>query len=676
MTRKRQSDPAQPPSGEPPRTVGQRVFGALILTSLAAAVVYAVVFREQPETPPASQPVDPTNTPVTHAPTEQRPRETHDRHDEEFVGSQTCADCHSEIAETFAKHPMALTMATVAEASPIEVCEGDVAEFEAFGCKYHVERIGDRMVHTEFMTDDDGEIVYEQSVDVDYSVGSGTTARTYLIDRGGILYESPISWYVDKQKWDLSPGYQDNPRQRFNRRVSDGCVQCHAGRVAYVGDGTTNRYESEPFLEKGIGCERCHGPGARHVAKMESGDLDTDSNAADNMLIVNPSRLDAVRAESICYQCHRDGKRRILRKGKSYHDFRPGMATEDIWTVFASTESLDSDESNPFTSQVQQMHASACFRGSNGEMRCTSCHDPHHAPSPEERAEYYRVRCHECHADRGCSLPIEEREPAPAFNSCIHCHMPTSGSSDIPHTSQSDHRVLRDPLNTQSIESPTSGGGVWTIYDKSEEILPPWELQRAKALSLSDQSIQNLDRTLTVRAIGELEAVLARDPNDTSVLRSLAFLYGILGQQARAAALFEAALQIEPDDEVSLKNLGLTAYRSQSYGLALQSYQSFLKLNQWDVTMYGPYIATLAASRDMQTAVEAAEFALRLDPTQRELRGMAAQLYAQTGEQEKAIEQRDKMKLIHERLDPWDQLRRERIRKQLRENLPDGSSQP
>ncbi len=112
------------------------------------------------------------------------------------------------------------------------------------------------------------------------------------------------------------------------------------------------------------------------------------------------------------------------------------------------------------------MRSSACFRGTNGQMRCTTCHDPHFVPQPDEKAEFYRERCNRCHAEHGCSLPLEEREQPPALNSCIHCHMPVVGSSDIPHTSQSDHRVLRDPHNHLDVAARSDRGELWSIFDE------------------------------------------------------------------------------------------------------------------------------------------------------------------------------------------------------------------
>lgn len=586
-------------------------------------------------------------------------------HPSEYVGSQACADCHAEIAETYVRHPMALTMAAVADAEPIEVVEGDAVEFESQGRSYRVERPEGRLVHTEFMKDAEGNSVYEQAVDVQWSVGSGVNARTYLIDRGGILFESPITWYTEDQEWDLSPGYHDNPGQRFNRRITDDCVQCHSGHVVPVGDGTASRFAEQPFPEPGIGCEKCHGPGQRHVELMESGDWDTD----DEMLVVNPSRLDRRLEDSVCNQCHMEGHRRILRKGRSFHDFQPGMATEDVWTVFVSPTPFEADGTARFTSHVEQMHSSACFRGSDGAMRCTTCHDPHMAPRPEERVEFYRNRCNSCHSEHGCSLTLKEREEPPAFNSCIHCHMPVIGSSNIPHTSLSDHRVLRAPVNDPDLLTATSPGEVWTIFDDADERMPEWEAERARALALADQAIYETDQRLLAKAETALEEVLKHDSQDVDALHRLGFLYGALGDQQKARSAFAAALKIDPDDELSLKNLGLLAMRTGAPAVGLQSYRKLLKLNKWDGTMYGPYAALLAGSRDVQGAIDAVERGLQLDPTQRELRGLAVQIYSRTGQREKAQEHQAILQEIRRQLDPWDQKRRQRNRSEMEKSL-------
>ncbi|MEZ6031669.1 MAG: multiheme c-type cytochrome [Planctomycetaceae bacterium] len=564
---------------------------------------------------------------------------------------------------------MARTLASVADATPIEIVTDKLAEFEAQGCQYRVERIGDRMVHTESMTSPSGNLIYEQSVDVQYAVGSGMNARTYLIDRGGILFESPVTWYTEKKRWDLSPGYHDNPRQRFNRRITDGCIQCHSGRPAPIGTGTSDRFESPPFHELGIGCERCHGPGKRHVEMMSGDDPGSSDASSLDMRIVNPTRLDRRGEDSVCYQCHMGGKGRILRKGKSYHDFQPGMATEEIWTVFVAPTPFAEDGSPRFTSHVEQMQASACFRGDSDQMRCTTCHDPHQVPGADEAAAWYRAKCNNCHADRGCSLPIAEREAAPAFDSCIHCHMPKFGSSDIPHTSGSDHRILKNPLGSPVEADQANQHSVWSIFDGSDQRMPEWEVARARALALSDQAMEESDLPLMKQAVAALEAVLAHDPDDVDVLSKLCFFYCDTRNYTQAVAAFEAALRIDPYHEMSLKNYGMVALQTGSFETGRRCFESYLKVNEWDGTMYGPYAAILANSGNLQKAAEVAERGLLLDPTQKKLYALAAQLYRRIGDRDKSQRLREKLEEISRLLDPWDQKRIQRKQQLLRDSL-------
>jgi len=647
------------PAGNSRRSARRFAVGGVILVVVAGAAFYALRDRAKPA-PPSPAPAETAPSLAAVAAEPSPPENTN-----KYVGSQVCAECHAEIAETYAAHPMSNTLAAVADAMPIEVLSDNAAEFEAQGCRYRVQRVGERMVHTEFMTDAAGRLIYEQPVDVQYAVGSGRTARSYVIDRDGILFESPITWYVESQKWALSPGYDENPRQRFNRRVSDGCVQCHSGRAAPAGDRNSNRFEQPPFHELGIGCERCHGPGQQHVEHMSAGG---DSKSEGDLLIVNPAKLDKHLSESVCYQCHMDGERRILRKNRAYHDFRPGMATEDIWTVFASQAASRADESLPFTSHVEQMRASACFRESQGELSCTSCHDPHRTPGPTEKAAFYRDRCNSCHSTRGCSLPLDKREAEPALNSCIHCHMPTSGSSDIPHATQSDHRVLRDPYSSREASPAAERGKVWTIFDDSEQRLPASELERARALALCDQAVEEVNRDLMTQAVVALEAVAARDPDDVDVWRSLGFLYGLGRNPEKSRRAFEAALQADPEDELSLKNLALTDYRTRAIAPARRNYEAYQKLNPSDPTTYGPLAAILASSGDLRAGLEAALRGLELDPTQRELRGIAAKLYDRLGERTKAGQELEIQREIGEQLDPWDQKRRERLQQKAQQN--------
>lgn len=271
---------------------------------------------------------------------------------------------------------------------------------------------------------------------------------------------------------------------------------------------------------------------------------------------------------------------------------------------------------------------------------------------------------------------MEEREPLPALNSCIHCHMPSSGSSDIPHTSASDHRILRNPRNNQDVLDQSHQIAVWTIFDDSDQRMPQWEVQRAKALALSEQAMEESDQQLMGQAVVALEAVLARDADDVDVLSTLGFFYCSTPNDAKAIRLLEAALQADPDHERSLKNLGMKALQVGSLDTGRRSFERYLEVNEWDGTIFGPYASVLANSGHLQAAAEAAaeaaERGLRLDPTQRKLRSFAAQLSARIGDQKKSLQHQAILREISHQLDPWDQKRRDdqriKIQKSLQQN--------
>jgi len=281
----------------------------------------------------------------------------------DYAGSDTCVECHAEICKTYQSHPMANSLAAVNQASPLEDYQKKNRFKTTAAVEYRVERTPQGIFHHETLIDDKGRKVYDQAVPVHYAVGSGKRGRTYLTDRDGSFYESPITWYSGRHRWDLSPGYTVGAHQRFERRIFDGCIACHAGRINFNAQ-QAHRFLKPPFIELSIGCERCHGPAQKHV-DLHHGK--TGVHGPDP--IVNPGKLEPRRRDAVCFGCHMHGVARILRYGRRSYDFRPGQTLGQTWTVFLNGTNVGIDGSTKAVSQSEQMLSSVCYTSRGQIMR-------------------------------------------------------------------------------------------------------------------------------------------------------------------------------------------------------------------------------------------------------------------------------------------------------------------
>jgi hypothetical protein len=552
-----------------------------------------------------------------------------------YVGSGACAKCHPTIAEMYAKHPMSRSAGLVAGVPSVEAFD-DRTHFRPHGnCRYWVERAENQVIHHEIMVDALGETIYDDAQPIDLFIGSGTRGKTYAIFRGRHLFESPISWFTgDGGKWDLSPGYAPTKHKRFERLVGDECMMCHAGQMAGK-PGDEDTFRNPLFVEAGIGCERCHGPGERHVAWQEGAGRGAGAaRDGDDHEIVNPASLDPARRESICNQCHLLGKLSVPRYGRSFFDFRPGQLLDDFWTVMVEGTVVHGDGMITAVGQVQQMRDSACYRGSEGRLGCSSCHDPHAAPEPSAAAKFYRGRCLECHSQHGCSLPEAQRAAPPGENSCIACHMPRLNARDVAHAAQTDHRVQRVP-RAETGSSSDGPEGKWDFFDHAEQRMERWEVDRVKGIAevMLAQQFPLSAATRTRAAEALLRSAFHAAPDDVPVLEALAYAAAKQGRTAEARDFLERALQAEPHDEKALQFLVAICLQTGDVEGGIRHGERLLDLNPWPAANYVMLWELFSQTGQLGRAIELAEDALKHDPTLPAPRSWLVRTYRQAGDQ-------------------------------------------
>jgi predicted CXXCH cytochrome family protein len=550
-----------------------------------------------------------------------------------YVGSAACAECHAEIASTYLKtHSMSRSTTTLEDALVLE--DYDRGTFATpDGRVYRVEKTGDDVFHHEIMFDRIGEPIYDQAVRIAHVLGSGRRGRAYIIERGGQLFQSPISWYAQSQSFGLSPGYQPGNHSRFDRKLHDECLFCHVGRTA-IEDRGVNRFSQPPFHEGAIGCERCHGPGEAHVRFQKSG------SAAKEDDIINPVRLDSWRRDSVCYQCHLRAEQVVLRQGQSQYDFRPGMKYEDVWIAY-----VEDATQGEVTGVVTQFHASACYRGSQGKLGCVTCHDPHSRPAPDEAPGYYRQRCLQCHESQDCAAPVERRESPPASGSCIYCHMPPTSTKGIPHTALTDHRILRDPGSHSQRGQQSSGGGV--LFAENSSSTPAKELRRVEGLLLASRAAAANDVQLGEQALKTLGLTTKMDiaalysMEDAGTLARMGIVLALTGRTPDAIETWEQALKLEPNHEASLRSLTVCCIAENDVNRGLIHAERLTKANPHVAEHHWLRVLLLDRAGRVQEAIDSAEQAVALDPTAVPSRRWLVEAYQRIGQTEKALEHQD-----------------------------------
>lgn len=533
---------------------------------------------------------------------------------EGYLGSTSCKECHAELYESYQTHPMAHALNFIGESTIVE--DYADAKFAPIGReKYRVEKTQDGVLHHEYQSTVDGEVIYDQAVAVDYEVGSGKRGRSYIVDRDGLFFMSPITWYSESERWDLSPGYLPGNHKRFERRIPDGCIVCHSGRMNFDRE-QPHRYGTPPFFEKSIGCENCHGPGEAHVAFHNQ----EKPSGADP--IVNPVDLTPHLREDVCNQCHLQGENRILRYKRTEHDFRPGMALEDIWVTFVRGDRASGTESTKAVSHVEQMRSSKCYTSSLGEMGCHSCHDPHSFPSAGEKQSFYQTKCLKCHTDQSCSEPFMARIQSEQGNSCVACHMPKLPANDVPHTTQTDHRILK---NVEQAADSAILDRV-QLFGNAAETLTQLQQDRAWGLyKISDAT----EKSTAYQVINLLTPVLKAAPDDLDTLNALATAHLLLDEHQRAQELLNEVLRYDPNNEGALRALAIQMHDQEQLQLAKRYLSKYLERNPWNADFHGRLAHVLGQLGEHDQAVESAKKSLELNPSLYQVHGWLSEAYRQ-----------------------------------------------
>jgi tetratricopeptide (TPR) repeat protein len=381
-----------------------------------------------------------------------------------YVGMNTCKLCHQGIYNTFINTGMGKSFDLASKQKSVGDFKNSTFFDKDNDMHYKASWEKDSLYITEYRKDK--ELAYERKEQVNYIIGSGQHTNSHIQNVNGYLNQMPMTFYSQKKHWDLPPGFENGMNSHFTRKIGLECMSCHNGYPDFV-MGSENKYR---FVPNGIDCERCHGPGSIHVQQKQMG-IKIDTSKQIDYSIVNPSKLPIDLQFDICQRCHLQGNA-VLKNNHSFYDFKPGQKLSDHISVFLP-KYKNADDEFIMASHADRLKQSACFIKSlekiktkdelkpyKGAMTCITCHNPH-VSVRETNKEVFNDACKNCHGAKANTLLPSKI----CKTNCVNCHMPSSGSIDIPHVTVHDH-YIRKPITKKEKDKIKEFIGLYAINEK------------------------------------------------------------------------------------------------------------------------------------------------------------------------------------------------------------------
>jgi len=561
-----------------------------------------------------------------------------------YVEDKICANCHAGQYASYQSVGMARSFRRAGNAEHIEDF-GREFFHEASERYYQILERDGSLIFRRFQRDKDGGTINEIEIPIAWVMGSGNRARSYLYQTDwGELFLLPLGWYSETASWGMSPGFEAADHPGINRAIQRACMFCH-NAYPEVAEGSDAHYEMQLFpddLPEGTGCQRCHGPGASHINTVLSG----GEIAAVREAIVNPAHLPNAQRDSVCFQCHMLPSASVVgsrRFGRGEYSFRPGEELSDyLLHVDVVEQGVDEADRFEINHHGYRLYQSRCFRESQGELACISCHDPHTKPeSGKFRASVGRV-CSGCHENASeLHAPDVELENG----ACVNCHMPNRRTRDVINVTMTDHRIATGPFDLDALVRPmekehlaitqidilplgeTPGGIEAETYRMIAALRAGRSVQAAQerleqvleGTNYAD-STPNIELATAQFNAGQFEAAekTARQTVENGDALHAAYkILGVslMGQNLRteSVAMLRKSLEIQPDPEVHF-NLAAAYLRYDQPELAEEQLDAAIALRPYMAVAWKYKALILGARGERQAARDAMVRSLQLEP--------------------------------------------------------------
>ncbi len=354
-----------------------------------------------------------------------------------YVGSKRCKDCHWRKYDTWKNTLHSKFMQRPDEYSVI----GDFERNNKLSAKITADspQLAGKEVETKmfkknskFYVNTIGPDWETHDYEITNVIGIGIRQNYLTKFPNGELHVLPVEWAVKMKTWiDLNgmeknfPGdgeYWSDPQSIYQFK----CGGCHVTGIEVNYDKIKNIFNST-WVDPGIACEKCHGPGSNHV-KAASEYFDHEKET-----IINPAKLPWRLRAMVCGQCHNWGTstaevfpyREGFPKNYSYSKgYLPGKA---LYLFYTENYKEKKKHHQQYNEWATSQHAGA-------QIMCTNCHEVHQ--EQETKTAMTRLTpdslCMDCHK----TLQRRAAHRIHTFGSCVACHMPKTKGHEHSHTFQ------------------------------------------------------------------------------------------------------------------------------------------------------------------------------------------------------------------------------------------------
>ena len=381
---------------------------------------------------------------------------------------------------------------------------------------------------------------------IDYTLGNRRIQHYLSTLPDGRILVLPPSWDILRKQWfhNFDIGDPDESGEVEVQLWNKNCYSCHVSQEEKNFDTKKIEYKTT-WLDFGVNCERCHGPGSDHIARYSTKTKPAKMEEHLGDMVVQ-TRLDPARNTMVCGQCHsfRDIFVAGFKAGDDYYDHfvpileydQPGGKDPAYWP---------DGRTRRFSTDAFGLWQSQCFLKAG--LTCVKCHvDPHDTAiekNPLLKPTYAAI-CTQCHAAIGKAVSAHTHHgEKSAGSSCVECHMPRTVLSIKAQIR--DHSItVPVPENTTRYQIPNACNECHQDHDAR------WAAQRMDEWWGSASRSKSMRRAeaFTEARAGDQSAIpkllqIATDPSEGPFARanSLGYL-SRFGSDPRVFPVFEEAL--------------------------------------------------------------------------------------------------------------------------------------